>query len=314
MNSKQTTDHLLMVRPARFAFNEETAGSNAFQQRSDADATNSLQRQALEEFDAYAGLLRRNGVEVTVVQDTADPFTPDSIFPNNCFSTHHDTSERLLVLYPMHAPNRRKEREKLLQTLRQMAFDKVIDLTHWEAEGRFLEGTGSLILDREHHMAYACKSPRTHEDVVREWAKATGYDYFLFDSEDDNGTAVYHTNVMMHIGTRIAIVCLDSVRNIDQRKQLLALLEANGKEVVEITMAQMRHFAGNMLEVRNNQGEQLLVMSNTARLSLTEQQTTLLTRDMRIVAPDIHTIETVGGGSARCMIAEVFMEGELKGS
>lgn len=307
MDSKQTTNHLLMVRPAHFAFNEETAGSNAFQQRSSLDATNNLQRQALEEFDTYVGLLRKNGVEVTVVQDTATPFTPDSIFPNNCFSTHHETSERLLVIYPMHAPNRRKEREKLLQTLRLMAFDKVVDLTHWEAEGRFLEGTGSLILDRDHRLAYACRSPRTHETVIREWAKATGYDYFLFDSEDDNGTAVYHTNVMMHVGTKIAIVCMDSIRNDGQRNQLLSLLEANGKEVVEITMAQMRLFAGNMLEVRNNQGEQLLVMSNTARLSLTEQQTSILTRHTRIVAPDIHTIESVGGGSARCMIAELFL-------
>jgi hypothetical protein len=307
MDSKQTTNHLLMVRPAHFAFNEETAGSNAFQQRSGGDATNCLQRQALEEFDNYVGLLRQNGVEVTVVQDTADPFTPDSIFPNNCVSTHHDTSGRLLVIYPMHAHNRRKEREKLCQTLRQMTFDKVVDLTHWEAEGRFLEGTGSLILDRDHHMAYACRSPRTHEDVVREWARATGYDFFLFDSEDDNGTPVYHTNVMMHVGTKIAIVCMDSIRNDGQRKQLLSLLEDNGKEVVEITMAQMHLFAGNMLEVRNNHGEQLLVMSKTARMSLTDRQTSLLTRDMRIVAPDIHTIETVGGGSARCMIAEVFL-------
>lgn len=306
MDSKQTTNHLLMVRPAHFAFNEETAGSNAFQQRSGVDATNSLQRQALEEFDTYVGLLRQNGVEVTVVQDTAPPFTPDSIFPNNCFSTHHDISGRLLVIYPMHAPNRRKERKKLYQTLRQMEFDKVVDLTHWEAEGRFLEGTGSLILDRDHHMAYACRSPRTHEDVVREWAKATGYDFFLFDSEDDNGTAVYHTNVMMHIGTKIAIVCMDSIRNDGQRRQLLSLLEANGKEVVEITMAQMHLFAGNMLEVHNYHDEHLLVMSKTAQMSLTNRQTCLLTRDIRIVAPDIHTIETVGGGSARCMLAELF--------
>jgi len=306
MDSKQTTNHLLMVRPAHFAFNEETAGSNAFQQRSGGDAANSLQQQAVEEFDAYVDLLRRNGVEVTVVQDTAEPFTPDSIFPNNCFSTHHDAMGRRLVVYPMFAPNRRKEREKLRHALRMMAFDKVVDLTHWEAEGRFLEGTGSLILDRDHHIAYACRSPRTHEDVVREWAGEMGYDYFLFDSVDDNGTAVYHTNVVMHVGTNVAIVCLDSIRDDGQRKRLLSILDANGKEVVDITMAQMHLFAGNMLEVHNNHGEQLLVMSNTARMSLTEQQTSILTRDTRIVAPDIHTIETVGGGSARCMIAEIF--------
>ena len=306
MDNKQTTNHLLMVRPAHFAFNEETAGSNAFQQRSGDGATNSLQQQALEEFDNYVDLLKRNGVKVTVVQDTAEPFTPDSIFPNNCFSTHHDDKGRLLVIYPMHANNRRKEREKLSQALRLITFDKEVDLTHWETKGRFLEGTGSLILDRVHHMAYACRSPRTHEDVVRDWARETGYDYFLFDSEDDNGTAVYHTNVVMHVGTNIAVVCMDSIKNNSQRQQLRALLESNGKEIVEIAMAQMHQCAGNILEVCNNKGEQLLVMSDTALQSLTSRQKDILTRDMRIVAPDIHTIETVGGGSARCMIAEIF--------
>ena len=306
MDSKQTTNHLLMVRPAHFAFNEETAGSNAFQHRSCDSASNDLQRQALEEFDGYVSLLRNNGVKVTVVQDTAEPFTPDSIFPNNDFTTHNDGTERLLVFYPMCAPNRRKEREKLRQALRQMEFDKVIDLTHWEKEGHFLEGTGSLILDRRHHIAYACLSPRTDEDVLREWARETGYDFFLFNSEDENGTAVYHTNVMMTVGTNVAIVCMESIRNDVQRQQLRSILKANGKELVDITIAQMHQFAGNMLEVHNNKGEQLLVMSNTARLSLTEKQMNVITHHMRIVAPDIHTIETVGGGSARCMIAEIF--------
>ena len=174
MMLNQTTSHLLMVRPARFAFNEETAGNNAFQQRSNEAGENGLQQQALKEFDDYVALLRQNGVRVTVVDDTPYPFTPDSIFPNNCFSTHLDAKGRTLVLYPMFAPNRRDEREKLRPLLVDMPFDKVVDLTHWENDAHFLEGTGSLILDRQRHMAYACRSPRTHEEVVADWAQQLG--------------------------------------------------------------------------------------------------------------------------------------------
>ncbi len=306
MMLNQTTSHLLMVRPARFAFNEETAANNAFQQRSDEAGENGLQQQALKEFDDYVALLRQNGVHVTVVDDTPHPFTPDSIFPNNCFSTHHDDKGRTLVLYPMFAPNRRDEREKLRPLLVDMPFDKVVDLTHWENDAHFLEGTGSLILDRQRHMAYACRSPRTHDEVVADWAQQLGYDYFLFDSTDDNGTPVYHTNVVMHVGIDVAVVCLDSIRDNHQRAELVRRLAGSGKEVVPITQAQVRQFAGNMLEVNNIHGEQLLVMSDTARQSLTPIQFDTLSRHTRIVAPPIHTIETVGGGSARCMIAEIF--------
>lgn len=306
MMLNQTTSHLLMVRPVRFAFNEETAGNNAFQKRSDVAGENGLQQQALKEFDDYVALLRQNGVRVTVVDDTPHPFTPDSIFPNNCFSTHLDDKGRTLVLYPMFAPNRRDEREKLRPLLVEMPFDKVVDLTHWENDAHFLEGTGSLILDRQRHMAYACRSPRTHDEVVADWALQLGYDYFLFDSTDDNGTPVYHTNVVMHVGIDVAVVCLDSIRDDHQRAELVQRLADSGKEVVPITQAQVRQFAGNMLEVSNIHGEQLLVMSDTARQSLTLSQFDTLSRHTRIVAPPIHAIETVGGGSARCMIAEIF--------
>ncbi|MBO4658420.1 MAG: amidinotransferase [Prevotella sp.] len=303
---KQTTSQLLMVRPVCFAFNEETAGNNAFQQRSESTTANGLQRQAVKEFDAYVALLRQNGVGVTVVDDTPKPFTPDSIFPNNCFSTHHDDTGNTLVLYPMYAANRREEREKLRPMLMRMPFDKVIDLTHWEDEGHYLEGTGSLILDRQRHRAYACRSPRTHEEVVADWARQMHYDYLLFDSVDEAGTAVYHTNVVMHIGTHTAVVCLDSIKDNGQRARLLRSLEDCGKEVVPVTLSQVHRFAGNMLEVHDSGGEPLLVMSATARQSLTPAQLDILSRHTRIVAPDIHTIETIGGGSARCMIAEIF--------
>lgn len=303
----QTTNHLLMVRPSRFAFNEETAANNVFQQKSKtADEAQRIQRQAVEEFDTYVMLLRENGVTVDVRQDTPEPFTPDSIFPNNCFSTHLMGTERVLVVYPMFAHNRRLERAKLFSQEDYAHYDRMIDLTHWEQEGKFLEGTGSLILDRDHRIAYACRSPRTDEDVLHDWAKRLEYKYFLFDSEDENGMPVYHTNVVMHVGTRFAIVCLDSIKDYSQRQQLSELLTSNDKEVVAITLEQMHQFAGNMLEVRNDKGEKLLIMSASARRSLTAHQIALLEEDVRILSPSLDAIETAGGGSARCMIAEVF--------
>jgi len=297
----QTTNHILMVRPVRFAFNEQTATNNAFQQRNnDAEAT---AQKALREFDAFVNLLRENGIVVDVLQDTSEPPTPDSIFPNNCFSTHGDT----LVLYPMYAPNRRLERTKLKEAFRQFHCIRDVDFTPYESSGRFLEGTGSLVLDREHHMAYACLSPRTNEAILEEWAKTLNYRYYAFHSEDEQGTPVYHTNVVMHVGTRQAVVCLDSIKDAAQRQQLTDLLQENGKEVVAITLEQMHQFAGNMLELNNERGEQLLVMSQTARQSLNPEQLATLSKYTRIVSPDIHTIETAGGGSARCMMAELFL-------
>ena len=305
----QTTNHILMVRPVRFAFNEETAANNAFQQRSETEeAAQATAREAIEEFDAFVRLLCENGITVEVVQDTPEPFTPDSIFPNNCFSVHGDT----LVLYPMFAPNRRLERKKLINfRFTDFRFSisnhsKLKDLTHYEESGRFLEGTGSLVLDREHRVAYACLSPRTDEEVLKEWASAMGYSYLTFHSQDGQGMPVYHTNVMMHVGSRQAVVCLESIPNPSEREALKAMLEQYGKEVVPITLAQMNQFAGNMLELHNDRGEQLLVMSQTARRSLTSTQIATLSKHTRILSPDIHAIEAAGGGSARCMIAEIF--------
>ena len=298
-----------MVRPVRFAFNEETAANNAFQQRSETEeAAQAIAREAIEEFDAFVRLLRENGITVEVVQDTPEPFTPDSIFPNNCFSVHGDT----LVLYPMFAPNRRLERKKLINfRFTDFRFlisnhSKLKDLTSYEESGRFLEGTGSLVLDREHRVAYACLSPRTDEEVLKEWASAMGYSYLTFHSQDGQGMPVYHTNVMMHVGSRQAVVCLESIPNPSEREALKAMLEQYGKEVVPITLAQMNQFAGNMLELHNDRGEQLLVMSQTACRSLTSTQIATLSKHTRILSPDIHAIEAAGGGSARCMMAEIF--------
>ena len=289
-----------MVRPVHFGFNVQTAASNAFQQKSE-EAVETVASRALGEFDAFVGLLRENGVEVTVVQDTPEPPTPDSIFPNNCFSVHGDT----LVLYPMFARNRRLERDKLLKVIQETSFRRVLHLHDLEEFNFFLEGTGSLVLDREHRMAYACLSPRTDLNTLRLWASEMDYDYMVFHSQDEQGTPVYHTNVMMHVGSRQAVVCLNSIRDDEERNELKARLQHDGKEVVPITLSQMHHFAGNMLELHNNRGEQLLVMSTTAHQSLTSEQLATLSKHTRIICPDIHTIEKVGGGSARCMLAEL---------
>lgn len=309
----QTTNKVLMVRPVRFAYNEETATNNAFQKKDDTQGgAQTIEQQAVREFDAYVAMLRDQGVEVQVLQDTEEPFTPDSIFPNNCFSTHIDVlpgtsvRQRTLVIYPMYARNRRDERGKLLKALMKEKFDKIVDLSILEPEGKFLEGTGSLILDREHHIAYACVSPRTNPVALKIWADEMNYRYVLFDGTDDNRQPIYHTNVMMHVGSRYAIVCLEAIADQSQRQTVIDSLQSTGKEIVNISFEQMRQFAGNMLELRNSEGKKILVMSATAKHSLTSEQLSTLEQDALIVAPDIHTIETAGGGSARCMIAEKY--------
>ena len=309
----QTTNKVLMVRPVRFAYNEETATNNAFQKKDDTQGgAQTVEQQAVREFDAYVAMLRDQGVEVQVLQDTEEPFTPDSIFPNNCFSTHIDVlpgtsvRQRTLVIYPMYAHNRRDERGKLLKALMKEKFDKIVDLSILEQEGMFLEGTGSLILDREHHIAYACVSPRTNPVALKIWADEMNYRYVLFDGTDDNRQPIYHTNVMMHVGSRYAIVCLEAIADQSQRQTVIDSLHTSGKEIVNISFDQMRQFAGNMLELRNSEGKKILVMSATAKHSLTSEQLSTLEQDALIVAPDIHTIETAGGGSARCMIAEKY--------
>lgn len=298
--TKLTTDTILMVRPAAFAFNEETSESNAFQHRLDTDVA----QRAVEEFDSYVSMLRSNGITVDVLQDTPEPSTPDSIFPNNCFSTHSDT----LVLYPMCAPNRRLERDKLRKALDKYEFSRLVDLTAFESVNKFLEGTGSLVLDRENLIAYACISPRTDADLVEQWADTMGYTPVLFSATDFGGAAIYHTNVMMHIGSGYAVVCLDSVGDASQRALLCDTISKSGKEIVNISMEQMNQFAGNMLQLNNDKEEDLLIMSRSALMSLTRLQIEALEKYTRILAPEIPIIETVGGGSARCMIAEIFQD------
>lgn len=305
---KQTTSGVLMVRPCAFGFNPETAANNAFQKKGDQSEA---QINALKEFDGYVDLLRSLGVRVNVVEDTMDPHTPDSIFPNNWFSTHSDGT---MVLYPMFAPNRRMERKEGVMNYIIENFDitTICDLTAYEEKGKFLEGTGSMVIDRKGGVVYACRSPRTDEEVLKEFCKVFKWKYLLFDAVDENGGAIYHTNVMMSVGSSLAVVCLNSIADPKQRQQVLDSLLASGREVVDITFEQMNNFAGNMLEVQSagteslKAGSKILVMSATARRSLTSEQVAVIEKYCTIAAPELHCIEVNGGGSARCMLAEVF--------
>ena len=358
----QTTDKVLMIRPVRFSYNSQTAVNNAFQESGIPEELS--QRQALKEFDAYVEMLRNEGIEVMVVEDTATPHTPDSIFPNNWLSLHSadeladvgstltgsahpgsaapDTAalgtaapstanpgsaapcSRVAVLYPMFAENRRAERRQdIIEALTgadapsctgaadapSCASAALLDLTYYEKRNLFLEGTGSLILDRNEHLAYACQSPRTCEEVLEEWSSKMGYDYFLFHAEDMNGNPIYHTNVMMSVGEQLAIVCLDAITDIEERMSLIELLEESDKEIVEISLEQMNEFAGNMLQlhtVKEGELKYIMVTSARAKDSLDQDQIEAIEKYCKIVAPDLEFIERNGGGSARCMLAEIF--------
>lgn len=290
-----------MIRPVSFGYNPETAVNNAFQ-KSEA-ASEQTQNQAVAEFNAMVQLLTDNKVNVMVVDDTPEPHTPDSIFPNNWFSTHE---EGVMVLYPMYAENRRAERRHdIAQGISELfVMDDIVDLTATESEGRFLEGTGSMVLDRDLRICYACISPRTDKQLLQEFGNKLGYELNIFHAVDRNGNPIYHTNVVMSVGDRFWVVCLDAVPNETERS---LLRQSTSKELIPISLEQMEQFAGNMLEVVNTEGEHLLVMSTTAYNSLSPQQITSLEKYARILHTPLNTIEQNGGGSARCMMAELFL-------
>ena len=301
----QTTSKVLMVRPVRFGFNEQTAENNSFQKRG---YELSAQEMALAEFDKFVSLLESNGVEVIVAEDTPEPHTPDSIFPNNWFSTHA-TGE--LILYPMCAPNRRLERkEGVLKMIKEVGergkMKKIIDLTHFEKENLYLEGTGSLIFDRKNKLVFACRSPRCDIAVLEELCEKLDYEFLDFGAFDRDGMPVYHTNVMMCVGEKFVVVCLDSIKNIDERTELISFIEDCDKELIEISIEQMEQFAGNMLQLKNKEGDPLLIMSATAKRALSSEQLERLSSYCKILAPELESIEINGGGSARCMLAEIF--------
>ena len=298
----QSTSKILMVRPANFGFNEETAVNNSFQVKGYGEDANI---KALVEFDKFAARLRENGVDLYVVNDTPEPQTPDSIFPNNWFSTHEGGT---LVLYPMFAPNRRAERKEVAIGTIKKVFNavRIVDLTTAEENGKFLEGTGSMVIDRDNDIVFACRSPRSDEDTLMRFCEELDYDYYMFDASDGDGNPIYHTNVMLSIGNRFAVVCLDAIKEIDERVTFIDLLEENDKEIIEISLEQMANFAGNMLEIKSMKGEPILVMSKRAKSSLDKEQLSALGRYCKILAVDLEYIENNGGGSARCMMAEIY--------
>jgi hypothetical protein len=292
-----------MIRPVNFSFNAETAVNNAFQ----SAATDDAQKKALEEFEGFAVLLKNNGVDVTIIDDTADPYTPDSIFPNNWVSFHGDGT---VCLYPMYAQNRRLERkpEVLQQISRKFDIRATLDFSGYEQQGLFLEGTGSMVLDRDKKIAYAGLSPRTEQSVLLDFCRKMGYTPKSFTAVDGKGSSIYHTNVVMCVADRYVVVCFASIPDPVERESLIETIRHSGKEAVDISLSQLNQFAGNMLQVHNDKGESLLVMSSQAYASLEPAQISRLTVFNRILHAPLTTIETNGGGSARCMLAEIFLE------
>ena len=298
-----------MIRPAQFRMNEQTAVNNYFQ-ASAGLSPEEVVKKSQEEFDAYVSVLREKGVQVTVVQDTEDPDTPDALFPNNWVSFHQDAT---VALYPMFAENRRLERrEAVLEILEEDGFiiDQVMDYTAAEDSGIFLEGTGSLILDRVHKKAYCALSSRADEELFIEFCEDFEYTPVIFTANQTvNGSRlpIYHTNVMMCLAETFAVICLDSIDDKKERKAVLNHLKEDGKEIIAISEAQMHSFAGNMLQVLGSEEAPYLVMSSTAYKSLTPDQLSKIEQHCEIIHADLSTIETCGGGSARCMMAEVFL-------
>jgi hypothetical protein len=302
----QIASTILMVRPASFGFNAETAQNNVFQKKVQT-SQKEIQQKAVEEFDKFVTTLRKKGIDVIVYEDTAKPVKPDAVFPNNWFCTLEDGT---VAVFPMYAPNRRIEKRN---DLLEMLVDKykvrdVEDWSEYEAESLFLEGTGSMIIDQEYKVIYACISPRTNKTVLEKFAQAHAYKAMLFSSKDENGTDIYHTNVIMHLGETYAVICLESITSETERIAVSQLLISTGHEVVPISLQQVHAFAGNMLQVKNAKGEKFTILSKSAYNSLTNEQKNILQTHSTLLPIDITTIETIGGGSTRCMMAEIFLE------
>jgi hypothetical protein len=296
-----------MIRPTRFQSNPQTADSNAFQTEPDASPAEQ-QRAALPEFERLASALRDAGINVVVFDDTPEPHTPDSVFPNNWVSFHADGT---VVVYPMEAENRRAERRlDIVERLdAEFGFQvrEVVDLSHHEADGHFLEGTGSMVLDRVNRIAYACLSSRTHLDVLGEFAQRMNYDVVAFEAVDRDGVPIYHTNVLMNVGEKLAVICSAAITRDEQREAVLERLESSGHETVSLDFDQLEAFAGNMLELRAADGVPVVAMSQRAWDSLNAEQRSKFEANGRVVATAINDIEDSAGGSVRCMLAEIHL-------
>ncbi len=307
MKKQQTTSNILMVRPSNFGFNEETAQNNAFQTKDESLSQEQISEKARVEFDNFVEILRGQGVNVVVAEDSGTPVKPDAVFPNNWVTMHADGT---MILYPMFAQARRLERdENIIQLIEnQFVVKTKVHLEQYESVEKYLEGTGSMILDRANEIVYACLSVRTNLALLDELCDILHYKRVAFNAVDGNGKAIYHTNVMMALGESFVVICLETIRDEAERLNLIKLFELTNKEIIEISLAQMMLFAGNMLQVRNDKGDTFLVMSDQAYNSLNTAQINHIQRHTHIIFSDIKTIETYGGGSARCMMAEIFLD------
>jgi hypothetical protein len=298
-------DTVFLVRPARFMYNTETALSNPFQKKTERRSEQIIQKAALDEFNAFEETLKQNGIEVLVFDDTPFPIKPDAVFPNNWVSFHENGKA---LIYPLFATNRRTEkRMEIISAIQNSFFNyEIIDFSYFENENLFLEGTGSLVFDHTAKIIYAALSARTSRKPLLAVSEILGYEAICFTAEDRDHVAIYHTNVMLAIGSRFALICSESITSHAERKQVLQQLSKTGKDVIDFSYSQMESFCCNAIELCNSDGERITVLSKTAFDALTKIQKKRLNKQTRLLPVQIPTIEQTGGGSARCMLAEVF--------
>ena len=307
MNNSQPSNIILMIKPFKFNYNVETASDNAYQNLNIKTSSSHISKNAKLEFENFVKKLKQEGINVIQFNDESNLYTPDSLFPNNWISTH---SNGKICLYPMFAPNRRLERRQdILDFLKKnyKVNNVVDDFLKFESHDMFLEGTGSMVLDRENKIAYACLSKRTHKTLFKDWCNAMKYKGISF-SANDEGAPIYHTNVLMSVSSKMVFICLDAIPSLDEKELLIQSFKRTKKSVFDITKEQMKSFLGNVLELKNNKEESCLVMSSTAFKSLQSEQKKIISKKMKILHSPLDTIEYFGGGSARCMIAEIFLE------
>jgi len=304
--TKQITNNIIMVRPSNFGYNEQTAVNNSFQTKDDSMLPSKIASKAIKEFNDFAKQLESKGIVVSVFDDIPDHKTPDAVFPNNWITTHENG---MVISYPMFAPIRRLERRSDIIDMIKEKYQVEKDYTfeYYEEKDLFLEGTGSLILDRPNRIVYAAISPRTSIAILDKWCILLDYRKIHFNAVDRNGDAIYHTNVMMALGEDFVVICLDSIRNEHERSELETVFAATGKEIINISYDQMESFAGNMIQLQSVDGQKYLVMSKSAHESLTNKQIEQIHKYSQIIVGNIPTIEKFGGGSVRCMIAENFL-------
>ena len=301
----QATKHILLIKPSNFTFNSETAASNAFQKNS-TETQELVSKNVLNEFETFVTTLKSKGINVTVVDDTPSPPKPDAIFPNNWISFHEDGT---VVLYPMFAPNRRLERRRDVIDLikKDYTITKIVDFSPYESKNVFLEGTGSIVFDHQNKIAYACLSPRTNKELLIDLCYYINYKPVYFFAYDKGGKQIYHTNVMMCIAEKFVAICMDSITDKKEKEMLRNSFLTTGHVLIDISFEQMNNFAGNMLALQTIEDKNILVLSQSADDSLTTAQKEQIKSHCELVPLSIKTIETIGGGSARCMIAEIFL-------